>query len=199
MTQHPFEIVDVFGAEPLSGNPLAVVRCEREPDAETMLRITRWLNFSETTFLLPPGDDAADYRTRRDGRGRPDAAARERGVRFSASDRYRMAETCPWAGLGGERAARPRARSRRCARRHGNCCRNGGVNKFEQVTGPARTARRKGHRIAWGQPFASSARTFETRVSSHPSSWPSAPRRTRGATGSPLRTSTRRECASPGA
>lgn len=64
MTSNPFAIVDVFGAEPLAGNPLAVVWCDREPDAETMLRITRWLNFSETTFLLPPGDNAADYRVR---------------------------------------------------------------------------------------------------------------------------------------
>ena len=31
---------------------------------EDMLRVTRWLNLSETTFLLPPTTDAADYRVR---------------------------------------------------------------------------------------------------------------------------------------
>jgi hypothetical protein len=29
-----------------------------------MLQLTRWLNLSETTFLLPPTDAAADYRVR---------------------------------------------------------------------------------------------------------------------------------------
>jgi PhzF family phenazine biosynthesis protein len=61
---HPFQIVDVFGTETFSGNPLAVVTTRVELDTETMLRITRWLNFSETTFLLPPTDPAADYRVR---------------------------------------------------------------------------------------------------------------------------------------
>jgi PhzF family phenazine biosynthesis protein len=64
MTMYPFQIVDVFGAAPFAGNPLAVVRCEAELDVEAMLRITRWLNFSETTFLLPPVDSSADYRVR---------------------------------------------------------------------------------------------------------------------------------------
>lgn len=58
------DLVDVFATGPLTGNPLAVVRGGEDLDAETMLRITRWLGFSETTFLLPPVEPAADYRVR---------------------------------------------------------------------------------------------------------------------------------------
>lgn len=60
----PFQIVDVFGSGPFSGNPLAVVAHGEDLSSDEMLRITRWLNFSETTFLLPHTDPAADYRVR---------------------------------------------------------------------------------------------------------------------------------------
>ncbi|MXO71462.1 PhzF family phenazine biosynthesis isomerase [Altererythrobacter buctensis] len=58
------DLVDVFGSGPLSGNPLAVVHGGEGLDEGQMLRLTRWLGFSETTFLLPPTDPAADYRVR---------------------------------------------------------------------------------------------------------------------------------------
>ena len=58
------DLVDVFGSGPLSGNPLAVVHGADGMDAQQMLALTRWLGFSETTFLLPPTDPAADYRVR---------------------------------------------------------------------------------------------------------------------------------------
>ncbi|MDX1621103.1 MAG: PhzF family phenazine biosynthesis protein [Nitriliruptorales bacterium] len=58
-----FDLVDVFGDGTLSGNPLAVVHDAEGLDTETMQQITRWLNLSETTFLLPP-TDGADYRVR---------------------------------------------------------------------------------------------------------------------------------------
>ncbi|GGB99631.1 phenazine biosynthesis protein PhzF [Novosphingobium endophyticum] len=58
------DLVDVFGSEPLSGNPLAVVHGGEGLDDRAMQRLTRWLGFSETTFLLPPGDPEADYRVR---------------------------------------------------------------------------------------------------------------------------------------
>lgn len=64
MTEYPFQIVDVFAAGAFAGNPLAVVALDADLDTELMLRITRWLNFSETAFLLPPTDPAADYRVR---------------------------------------------------------------------------------------------------------------------------------------
>ena len=57
-------MVDVFGAEAFSGNPLAVVTGAADLSTEDMLRITRWFNLSETTFLLPPTDPAADYSVR---------------------------------------------------------------------------------------------------------------------------------------
>lgn len=59
-----FQMVDVFGDGPFTGNPLAVVADAVDLDTETMQRITRWLNLSETTFLLPPTSPQADYRVR---------------------------------------------------------------------------------------------------------------------------------------
>jgi PhzF family phenazine biosynthesis protein len=59
-----FELVDVFNESPFSGNPLAVVLDADDLSSDAMLRITRWLNLSETTFLLPPVDPKADYRVR---------------------------------------------------------------------------------------------------------------------------------------
>ena len=58
------DLLDVFANGPLSGNPLAVVRGSAGLSADAMLALTRWLGFSETTFLLPPEDPAADYRVR---------------------------------------------------------------------------------------------------------------------------------------
>jgi len=58
------DLVDVFGSRALAGNPLAVVRGAESIDGAAMLALTRWLGFSETTFLLPPTDPAADYRVR---------------------------------------------------------------------------------------------------------------------------------------
>ncbi|MBC2666512.1 PhzF family phenazine biosynthesis protein [Novosphingobium flavum] len=58
------DLVDVFASGPQSGNPLAVVREGEGLDDAQMLALTRWLGFSETTFLLPPTDPAADYRVR---------------------------------------------------------------------------------------------------------------------------------------
>lgn len=58
------DLVDVFGAQALRGNPLAVVHGAEGMSVEAMQALTRWLGFSETTFLLPPTDPAADYRVR---------------------------------------------------------------------------------------------------------------------------------------
>ena len=59
-----FSLVDVFGVDDFSGNPVAVVHDADALSGEEMQRITRWLNLSESTFLLPPTDPAADYRVR---------------------------------------------------------------------------------------------------------------------------------------
>jgi|SRR5688572_3014882 len=61
---HDFQLVDVFGSAPFSGNPLAVVHDADGLDSDEMQTIARWLNLSETTFLLPPTSAEADYRVR---------------------------------------------------------------------------------------------------------------------------------------
>lgn len=60
----PFAQVDVFSARPYQGNPVAVILDGEGLDEEAMLRVARWTNLSETTFVLPPSTDAADYRLR---------------------------------------------------------------------------------------------------------------------------------------
>lgn len=59
-----YQTVDVFHDTPFSGNPLAVVFDAEDLTTDQMQRITRWLNLSETTFLLPPSTPDADYRVR---------------------------------------------------------------------------------------------------------------------------------------
>ena len=59
-----FVQVDVFTAEALKGNPLAVVVDGAGLDEATMAAFARWTNLSETTFLLPPTNPGADYRVR---------------------------------------------------------------------------------------------------------------------------------------
>jgi PhzF family phenazine biosynthesis protein len=59
-----FAQVDVFGAEPLRGNPVAVILDADGLSDEDMQRVALWTNLSETTFLLPPTMPGADYRLR---------------------------------------------------------------------------------------------------------------------------------------
>jgi PhzF family phenazine biosynthesis protein len=59
-----FSQLDVFSAEALRGNPLAVVHDATGLDDAQMAAIARWTNLSETSFLLPATDPAADYRVR---------------------------------------------------------------------------------------------------------------------------------------
>lgn len=59
-----FVQVNVFSAEPLGGNPLAVVHDARGLSEAQMGALARWTNLSETTFLLPPSDSSADYYVR---------------------------------------------------------------------------------------------------------------------------------------
>jgi PhzF family phenazine biosynthesis protein len=56
--------LDVFGAEPFLGNPLAVIAEADGLSDEQMQRIASWTNLSETAFLLPPTRPEADYRVR---------------------------------------------------------------------------------------------------------------------------------------
>ena len=68
-----FSQVDVFSAEPLLGNPVAVVHGGDGIDDAQMAAFARWTNLSETTFLLaptilPPTTDC--------GSGPPEASSR---------------------------------------------------------------------------------------------------------------------------
>jgi PhzF family phenazine biosynthesis protein len=62
--QRAFKQVDVFTAQALRGNPLAVVLDGTGLDTATMQRFTDWTNLSEATFLLPPTHPEADYALR---------------------------------------------------------------------------------------------------------------------------------------
>jgi PhzF family phenazine biosynthesis protein len=66
MTHKPlsFSQVNVFSADPLGGNPLAVVHGAAGLSGAQMVALARWTNLSETAFLLPPTDAGADYRVR---------------------------------------------------------------------------------------------------------------------------------------
>jgi PhzF family phenazine biosynthesis protein len=59
-----FAQLDVFCSEVLRGNPLAVVVDGEGLSEARMAEFARWTGLSETTFLLPPTDAAADYRVR---------------------------------------------------------------------------------------------------------------------------------------
>jgi PhzF family phenazine biosynthesis protein len=59
-----FSQVDVFSSEPLLGNPVAVVHGADGITDDEMARFARWTNLSETTFLLEPTNERADYRLR---------------------------------------------------------------------------------------------------------------------------------------
>ena len=64
MPTFQFTQVNVFSADPLAGNPLAVVHAAEGLSEVQMAALARWTNLSETTFLLPPTDAGADYYVR---------------------------------------------------------------------------------------------------------------------------------------
>lgn len=59
-----FRQIDVFTDIPYRGNPLAVVVDGTDLTTDEMQRFANWTNLSETTFLLPATDPAADYQVR---------------------------------------------------------------------------------------------------------------------------------------
>lgn len=60
----PCTIVDVFGLDAVSGNPLAVVHDADELMPDQMQQVARWMNLSETVFLCRPTLPEADYAVR---------------------------------------------------------------------------------------------------------------------------------------
>lgn len=70
---YPLHIVDVFTDKALAGNQLAVVLDAADIAPEVMQRIAREMNFSETTFVMPPSrpEHAARVRIFTPGRELP--------------------------------------------------------------------------------------------------------------------------------
>jgi PhzF family phenazine biosynthesis protein len=64
MQSRQFKQVDVFAGTPYRGNPVAVVLDGTGLAEAQMQHFARWTNLSETTFLLPPRSDEADYQVR---------------------------------------------------------------------------------------------------------------------------------------
>lgn len=63
MTNKQFVIADVFTEDQFGGNQLAVFIDGSGLESETMQNLAREMNYSETTFLLPP-KDGGDFRVR---------------------------------------------------------------------------------------------------------------------------------------
>ena len=63
MTSKQFIIADVFTEKQFGGNQLAVFTDGSSLDSATMQNLAREMNYSETTFLLPP-ENGGDFRVR---------------------------------------------------------------------------------------------------------------------------------------
>ncbi len=61
---YPIHIVDVFTDQALAGNQLAVVLDAADIPADVMQRVAREMNFSETTFVMPPSQPGYAARVR---------------------------------------------------------------------------------------------------------------------------------------
>lgn len=64
MPDRRFAQVDVFSEVELGGNPVAVVLDGEGLTTAQMQTFATWTNLSETTFVSPPNDPAADYSVR---------------------------------------------------------------------------------------------------------------------------------------
>lgn len=64
MPSFSYETVDVFTDRPFGGNPLAVFTDARGLSDAQMQSLAAEMNYSETTFVLPPDDPANDARVR---------------------------------------------------------------------------------------------------------------------------------------
>jgi trans-2,3-dihydro-3-hydroxyanthranilate isomerase len=64
MPTYRYRVVDVFTETPMEGNPLAVFPDAAGLDSETMLRIAKELNLSETAFVVPASRTGCDMGVR---------------------------------------------------------------------------------------------------------------------------------------
>ncbi|TQV79005.1 PhzF family phenazine biosynthesis protein [Denitrobaculum tricleocarpae] len=60
----PYSIVDVFTTRRFAGNPVAVIRDARGLSGTQMQSIAQEFGFSETTFILPPGNGTTSAKLR---------------------------------------------------------------------------------------------------------------------------------------
>src|SRR3546814_17738484 len=60
----PFAQIDAFASAPFTGNPAAVMPLHAWLDDTTLQAIAAENNLSETAFLVPSGDDDADFELR---------------------------------------------------------------------------------------------------------------------------------------
>ena len=104
-----FQLVDVFGDGPFTGNPLAVLD-GAGLDTDEMQQIARWMNLSETVFLLPPTTGEADYRVRiftlereLPFAGHPTLGTCHAWAERSGSDKSRVVQECGAGLVNGER------------------------------------------------------------------------------------------------
>ena len=77
---HEYTVVDAFARQPLKGNPVAVFFDADDLTAETMQRIAREMNLSETTFVLPRNREG----TRASASSHRSTNYRSPGIRCSA-------------------------------------------------------------------------------------------------------------------
>ncbi len=101
MPTYSFKQVDVFTGRPFLGNPVAVVLGADDIDPAEMQRIAAWTNLSETTFVLEPTTDEADYLLRiftptseLPFAGHPTIGSAHAALEAATSDRFLM-RPCP--------------------------------------------------------------------------------------------------------
>src|SRR3546814_12948725 len=92
-----FETVDVFTDTAFGGNPLAVVFGADGLPTDTLQRIAREFNYSETTFVLPPADPANTARVR--------IFSTKREMPFAGTPNLRTHPVLAWRG---QHLGRPR-------------------------------------------------------------------------------------------
>ncbi len=67
---YEYQHLDVFTDQPLTGNQLAVFLDPNDLETDEMQAMTREINFSETTFVVPAETEDTDVRVRIFGRNR---------------------------------------------------------------------------------------------------------------------------------
>src|ERR1700722_13614104 len=187
-----FRQVDVFAEEPFAGNPVAVVHGADGLSDEEMQLFARWTNLSETTFLLPPTDDRADYRVRiftstreLPFAGHPTLGSAHAWLEAGGPPARRdlIVQECA-AGLVPLRPTTARSTSRRCTRSPPSCACT--ARRSSTPSGP--TTAPAGPPSSWPAPrrCSRSSRASPTGTSAcSDATRPARPRRTRSAPSSP--------------